>query len=232
MVIPLIIAALLISSSTVSGEIFKYQSDDGVAYFTNASVGGKDRPLVKDAKSSVVKINPKQYAALTRSFFHDLAEEKAREHNIDPELVKAVIKAESNWNPVAVSRKGARGLMQLMPSTAADLGVLNSFNPEENIDGGIRYLKYLLERFNGNLMLALAAYNAGPNLVDRIKSVPAIPETVSYVRRIIRDYSGKGYAGGSVMTAVRGTNGDRIHKIVNKDGTILLTNTYAGKQEL
>ncbi|MBF0327573.1 MAG: lytic transglycosylase domain-containing protein [Nitrospirae bacterium] len=230
--ITLIIALLLLGFSTVSGEIFKYQSDEGVAYFTNAAVGNKDRPAAGESKSSAVRINPKQYAALNKSFFHDIAEEKAREHNIDPELVKAVIKAESNWNPVAVSRKGARGLMQLMPSTAADLGVLNSFNPEENIDGGIRYLKYLLERFNGNLMLALAAYNAGPNLVDRIKSVPAIPETVSYVRRIIRDYSGSGYGSRSAMTAVKGSNGDRIHKIVNKDGTILLTNTYAGKQEL
>lgn len=232
MVITLIIAALLIGPSTVSAEIYKYQSDDGVSYFTNAAVGGKDRPIVRETKSSTVKVGPKQYAALTKSFFHDIAEEKAREHNIDPELVKAVIKAESNWNPVAVSRKGARGLMQLMPSTAADLGVSNSFNPEENIDGGIRYLKYLLERFNGNLMLALAAYNAGPNLVDRIKSVPAIPETVSYVRRIIRDYSGRGHVVGAAMTAVKASNGDRIHKIVNKDGTILLTNTYAGKQEL
>lgn len=108
----------------------------------------------------------------------------AQKHGVDEKLIARVIALESNFNPKAVSRKRALGLMQLLPQTAARYAVADVFNPAENIDAGTRYLKDLLERYGGNLPLALAAYNAGPETVDRYRGVPPFAETQNYVRRI------------------------------------------------
>lgn len=109
-------------------------------------------------------------------------------YNVDPYLIKAVIRTESDFNHRAVSSKGAQGLMQLMPGTAQDLQVGNPFNPGENIDGGVRYLRSLLDTFDNNLVLSLAAYNAGPGLVKRTGGVPKLPETLDYVRKVLTHY--------------------------------------------
>jgi len=112
-------------------------------------------------------------------------------YHLDPDLVNSVIRAESGFNAHAVSPKGARGLMQLMPPTANALGVNNAFNPQENVGGGSKYLRELLERYNFDLVKALAAYNAGPERVDRYNGVPPFRETRAYVTRIIKDYNRK-----------------------------------------
>jgi soluble lytic murein transglycosylase-like protein len=117
-------------------------------------------------------------------------QEAAARHNVDPNLVRAVIKVESNFNPNAVSRKGAMGLMQLMPSTARQLKVKNPFDPEQNVDAGVRQLKQLLESYNGDIKLTLAAYNAGAGAVARNSGVPHYAETQNYVRRITNLYYG------------------------------------------
>ena len=109
-------------------------------------------------------------------------------YNVDPYLIKAVIRTESDFNHRAVSKKGAQGLMQLMPGTAQDLQVDNPFNPGQNIDGGVRYLRSLLNTFDNNLVLSLAAYNAGPGLVKRTGGIPQIPETLDYVRKVLTHY--------------------------------------------
>ena len=109
-------------------------------------------------------------------------------HGIDPALVRAVIKTESNFNRWAVSNKGARGLMQLIPETGARYGVRDFFDPQQNVEGGVQYLKFLLEKFNGNLDLSLAAYNAGENLVERLGRIPPIAETTNYVRKVRANY--------------------------------------------
>ena len=109
--------------------------------------------------------------------------------NLSPDLIKSVIRVESGFNPNAVSRKGAQGLMQLMPDTAARMGVRNSFNPSENVEGGARYLRELLGLFDNDVVKALAAYNAGPQKVQQYHGVPPYKETVSYVNKVIRDFN-------------------------------------------
>jgi soluble lytic murein transglycosylase-like protein len=117
-----------------------------------------------------------------------IVREAAERNNLDPALVKAVISTESGWNPNAISRKGAVGLMQLIPETAQRYGVNNSFDPAQNIEGGTKYLKSLLLRYNGDLTKSLAAYNAGERTVDLNGGVPAIPETQRYVQRVTNAY--------------------------------------------
>jgi soluble lytic murein transglycosylase-like protein len=120
--------------------------------------------------------------------YRELVEAAAAHYKVDADLIASVIAAESNFDPKAVSRKKARGLMQLMPETAARLGVRNIEDPKENIDAGTRYLRELLQKYNNNLVLALAAYNAGPERIERYGRVPPFAETISYVRRVKRGY--------------------------------------------
>ncbi|MCB0359204.1 MAG: lytic transglycosylase domain-containing protein, partial [Bdellovibrionales bacterium] len=119
------------------------------------------------------------------SQFDSLIKRSATEEGIDWRLVKAVVHAESAFRPQAVSPKGAMGLMQLMPATASRFGVRNAFDPEQNIRGGVRYLRFLLDRYEGNIRLALAAYNAGEGVVDQLGDVPPYRETIAYVRKVI-----------------------------------------------
>jgi soluble lytic murein transglycosylase-like protein len=128
--------------------------------------------------------------ATTGADIDSAIEQAAARHNVDPNLVRAVVKVESNFNPNALSRKGAMGLMQLMPSTARQLNVKNPFDPEQNVDAGVRHLKQLLESYGGDIKLTLAAYNAGAGAVARSSGVPRYAETQNYVRRITDLYYG------------------------------------------
>jgi soluble lytic murein transglycosylase-like protein len=126
-----------------------------------------------------------QYRALPATIaYNDAIAEAADRYDLDPNLIRAIIRAESAFNPFAVSDAGAQGLMQLMPDVAEELDVLDPFDPRQNILGGARYLRWLLDRHGGNLSLAVASYNAGPGIVDRYKGVPPYRETRDYVKRV------------------------------------------------
>jgi len=132
---------------------------------------------------------PNKNAKLTPADLHEMLAKAGDEHNLDVDLLASVVKAESGGNARAVSHAGARGLMQLMPSTAAGLGVKDSFEPSENVRGGSAYLDALLTRYHENLSLALAAYNAGPEAVDKYRGIPPYHETRAYVARVIHEYN-------------------------------------------
>ncbi len=156
---------------------YYYVDAQGVHHFTNAPTKPWFRILPGFGLPKDVNLTSGPYA--------DLINRTAREHGIDPDLIKAIIRVESNFNPGAVSRKGAQGLMQLMPATAADHAVTDVFDPAQNIAGGVRYLRKLLDLFGGDLRLALAAYNAGENAVLRYHGIPPYPETQQYVRKVV-----------------------------------------------
>ncbi len=137
------------------------------------------------------------------------------QHNVDPVLVQAVVRVESAFNPSAVSRKGAGGLMQLMPRTASALGVLDPFDPSENIRGGVRHLRYLLDRYRGDVAMAVAAYNAGEGAVDFHRGIPPYPETEQYVQRVLRQ------AG---MLEALGRSPQRIYRYPGPDNSLIYSN--------
>lgn len=205
--IPMIMLIIILTASTfLYADIYKYIDENGVTYFTNIPPHNKYQKVIHGEKAR--KNIPEVY--------NHVIDRESKKHNIKPSLVKAVIKTESDWDITAVSKKGAIGLMQLMPPTAAEMQV-DPFNPEENIKGGVKYLKYLLDKFNGDLTLALAAYNAGPKKIEKFNDIPPIPETQQYVEKILTIYNG----GSSEETPTI------IYKIIQEDGTVLYTNTPA-----
>jgi soluble lytic murein transglycosylase-like protein len=172
----------------------------------------------QSANAKIVAANARGHQATQDEIDASIVMAAAR-HNVDPNLVRAVVKVESNFNSNAVSRKGAMGLMQLMPSTARSLNVKNPFDPEQNVDAGVRHLKQLLENYNGDVNLTLAAYNAGSGAVARSAGVPHYAETQKYVRRITNLYYG-----GSDLSPSTASH-DPVHVQRDARGVLYISNT-------
>jgi len=169
------------SANTASMQAARSAAAEVSQYFVHEST--------QSANARIVSANARGHQASQEEIDSSIVMAAAR-HNVDPNLVRAVVKVESNFNSNAVSRKGAMGLMQLMPSTARQLKVKNPFDPDQNVDAGVRHLKQLLENYGGDVNLTLAAYNAGSGAVARSAGVPRFAETQNYVRRITNLYYG------------------------------------------
>jgi len=218
--------AALLCASGAQAQIAKVPNDDGRILFVNAEP--LPRLHLTPRRAASIYLPPeisftgknRPGMNLDRDGAEKLVREAAERHRIDPALVRAVIETESNWNPSAVSRKGAVGLMQLIPTTAQRFGVDDLYSPQQNVDAGVRYLKTLLERYNGNLDLALAAYNAGEGAVDRAHGVPSFRETRNYVQRVQSAYfrPGSGRLDGAFI------NPRAIRKATDPAGRTIFTN--------
>jgi len=182
-------AMLLVTFTAISSfaDIYKYEDEEGVLHFTDAPTDKRFKVFMRDLKKDRKLRTTFRLAGCARNpeEFEPIINACALEYGVDKSLVKAVIHAESGYNPTAVSSKGARGLMQLMPKTAQDLKVTNSLDPAENIRGGVRYLKFLLNTFKGDETLALAAYNSGLSKVAKFGGVPPYEETRNYVAKVL-----------------------------------------------
>jgi hypothetical protein len=212
---------------TAGAQIARSVDQSGRELFVNADtpvtaklVSAKSRKTIYLPAESTFMGESRPAMSIDRDGAEKLVREAAERHNVDPALVRAVIETESNWNPSAVSRKGAGGLMQLIPTTAQRYGANDVFNPQQNIDAGVRHLKWLLERYNGNLDLALAAYNAGEGAVDRAHGIPAFRETRNYVQKVQDAY----FRPGSGRLDSAFTNPRAIHREVDPDGRIIFRN--------
>ncbi|HEV2349637.1 MAG TPA: lytic transglycosylase domain-containing protein [Terriglobia bacterium] len=211
--------ALLLANSIPSraGQIASVVDEHGHIIFVNAA----DPPPPPTRKYG--RKWHARYLATPTPEISNLVEKTADEHQVDPKLVHAIIQVESGYNPRAVSSKGAEGLMQLIPSTAERYGVQNTFNPRQNIEGGVSYLRYLLDLFKGNVPLTLAAYNAGENAVIKKGGIPPYAETVDYVQRVTDLYNSDSPAD-SLVSRFTEPQPSIIYRLVDARGVVHYTN--------
>jgi soluble lytic murein transglycosylase-like protein len=219
-VIQALLAAVLLGvvlagpQSAPAAETFRFEASDGTVYYTNAPTDPAYRRMgFSGTRAGWLRIPP----AEARSSYAQHIKDAATRYGVPEKLIHAVIRVESAFNTRAVSSKGAQGLMQLMPGTASMLGVRDSFDPGENIHGGVRHLRGLMDRFS-NLKLALAAYNAGEQAVNHYRGIPPYPETQGYVAKVLS------YVDEDVNVGAASMRVFPTRRVVQSDGTIVYTN--------
>ena len=173
------VVLIVFNSARSFADIYRYKDENGVWHFTNIKTDTRYTLFIKEARE-----HPDRFI----NKYGTIIDQASERFNLKPSLIKAIIKAESGFDHKAVSKKGAQGLMQLMPDTASEMDVSDSFNPEENIFGGTRYFSKLMERFKNDVKLALAAYNAGPDKVDEHEGIPPFKETETFIQRVMKYY--------------------------------------------
>ena len=223
----LMLGSLAFCAKPASAQIAKVADDSGRRYFINSNpqpvrLAGAATKHTNIYLPSEVSLTGRSRSAMDvdRDGVEKLVREASDRHKVDAALVRAVIETESGWNPKAYSHKGAGGLMQLIPTTAQRYGAYDVFDPQQNIDAGVKYLRTLLERYNGNLDLALAAYNAGEGAVDRAHGVPSFRETRDYVQKVQNAY----FRPGSGRMSDTYVSSHAIHRDVSPEGRIIFTN--------
>lgn len=180
--VSLVLVSIAVSSAIADGEFYGYVSPTGTVHVTNVPT---------DPRFGAITLKPRYHSAVSDQELEEAVACYAREYRLSPALLLAVMKAESSFDPMVISKAGAVGLMQLIPETAIRHGVQNLYDTRDNIRGGAKHLRYLLDRFHGNIRLALAAYNAGEKKVDRYRQIPPFKETQLYVKKVMgyyRDY--------------------------------------------
>jgi soluble lytic murein transglycosylase len=207
------LVALVLDVRGAAAEMYRLTAPDGTLHFTNAPTDPGYRRMGIGSGTAAGFLRLPQ--GETGPYVQEIRDASAR-YGVPIKLVSAVIRAESGFNPRAVSRKGAQGLMQLMPGTASMLGVRNSFDPRQNIEGGVRHLRSLIDRFPESLPLALAAYNAGERAVVQHRGIPPYPETQEYVTKVMHFYG--------VPVEGAAAPPERVYQLVGQDGTITYTN--------
>jgi len=209
-----------------AGSTFQFEDEQGVVHYTNVPGDPRYSFVRKDPEPSVARSSAEGSGggAVSRGVraFGQLIRAAAERYGVDTRLIEAMVQTESAGNPTAVSPKGARGLMQLMPERAALLGVRNSFDPSQNVDGGVRHMRDLLQGFGGDVTLALAAYNAGEAAVRSYGGVPPFTETREYVRRVRALYDGGAPLSSGALALI--TAPQRVYRTVGEDGTLTFTN--------
>lgn len=233
--VAILVGMLVLSGVPARGQIVSYLDSGGKRVFVNAeppAVAPRAfrTPLLKTSATGIAfRSSQSSFATASeitgaeranREKIEEMIREVSGRYRVDPALVRAVMQTESNWKSSAVSRKGALGLMQLEPGTAQALGVNNAFDPKQNLDGGVRYLHMLLERYNGDLDRALAAYNAGPGAVDRAGGIPQYRETREYVQKVTDSY----FRPGSDRLPRAFEQRRPIYRAVEADGRVIFTN--------
>lgn len=181
-----LLICLCVVSTLANADIYRYEDDEGIVHFTDAPTDKRFKVFMRDLKKDRELRTKLKYAgSVNPAEYEQLIKDCSQKYGVNASLVKAVIHAESGYNPNALSHKGASGLMQLMPQTAKSLKVADRFNPKDNVEGGVKYLRFLLDTFKGDVSLALAAYNAGLNNVARYGGIPPFNETRTYVNRVL-----------------------------------------------
>jgi len=198
-VLGMLTLGVALAAAPAYADIYRYVDENGVMHITNLPTSPDYKLWIKERRV-IIK------AGIDMTKYGPLIQKASDKYKVDYSLVKAVIKAESNFNHKAVSPKGAQGLMQLMPKTASTLQVKDSFEPESNIEGGVKYLRYLINVYNGHLQLALAAYNAGEKAVAKYGGIPPYNETQGYVKRVMslyKQYSAEPKEGRAAVLSMR-----------------------------